>query len=545
MKRTIQLFGLAVMLMVLTACGSNENREESPVQAENGVPEEEAEPAAHENAGEGVASEIYEYETDIIRYGEPILGKFTFRKDVKKTETDHAVYYFETSINEQERQACIAETERALTCIDGVMPKIEIVVLLPESCDGIFVEDHRLYTSLRSEDFTEFLAGILLAAYSEWGNYGLAYGHANYLCREAGGAYREADSLIPMGEPELYDLNLLCFDEKFVSLQDVEASKNNACYFVNAYLSAHSEAELLELLSDSGTAEGVRKVNEELEAFYTANGAECSLTEIRYRYGGVTFDYAAACEYASFYIDKGWKDAYWEINTEALENFLHEVYSEIRAFYECNARQMGQYQEFFGFDGYHNDLLVILTNSTSISATSFYSPNRHTIYLESIFALSHEYIHSIMFGRCNFEIHWKREGSARYFERQYNDYYYDFYDCIAGAYYKERQNDIYTQRFLSVLDVLGRPIDTINPKEDYRMIEDIWVYVYGYTDPNESYESGSDFIGYLADQYGERAVIEYICSDDEYHAEWGKSYEELVQDWNDYINENYSWCGTK
>ncbi|MDE6420460.1 MAG: hypothetical protein K2K87_08030, partial [Lachnospiraceae bacterium] len=101
MKRTIQLFGLAVMLMVLTACGSNENREESAVQAKYELPEEEAEPEAHENAGE--AAETYEYETDIIRYGEPILGKFTFRKDVKKTETDHAVYYFETSVNEQER----------------------------------------------------------------------------------------------------------------------------------------------------------------------------------------------------------------------------------------------------------------------------------------------------------------------------------------------------------------------------------------------------------------------------------------------------------
>ena len=255
MKKAIQLFGIAAMLLVFIACASNENREGSAVQAEYGVLEENADSAAHEKAGEGAESETYEYETDIIRYGEPILGKSTFRKDVKKTETDHAVYYFETSINEQERQACIAETERAPACIDGVMPKIEIVVLLPESHDGISVEDHRLYTSLRSEEFTEFLAGILLAAYNEWGNYGLAYGYANYLCRKAGEEYREVDSLISMSDPEAYDLNLLCFDEKFVTLQDVEASKNNACYFVNVYLAAHSEAEFLELLSDSGTVE--------------------------------------------------------------------------------------------------------------------------------------------------------------------------------------------------------------------------------------------------------------------------------------------------
>ena len=532
MKKTMLIFVVAV-LVALSACGSNENHEESAVQAEYGVPEEDADSTAHENAGEGVVSETYEYETDIIRYGEPILGKFTFRKDVKKTETDHAVYYFETSVNEQERQACIAETERVLACMDGVMPKVEIVVLLPESCDGIFVEDHRLYTSLRSENFTEFLAGILLAAYSEWGNYGLAYGYANYLCREAGLEYREADSLIPMGEPELYDLNLLCFDEKFVTLQDVEASKNNACYFVNAYLSAHSEAELLELLSDSGTVEGVRKANEELEAFCAANGAECSLTEIRYRYGGVTFDYVAACEYAAFYIDKDWQDIYWEVNSKVSENFLHEDYTEVKDFFECNARQMGQYQEFFEFNSYNNDLRIVLTNDFNRSSTiiGFYNAESHSIYLRTVVSLMHEYIHSVMSGRCDFDNWWRTEGSARYFSHKYyNDYLYSMTDI-----YYEDKTEIWLQEFQ---DSLGRPLDI---KIDSRALDDMSAFVYGDTDPNWSYAAASSFVGYLVDQYGERSVIEYICSEDEYHTEWGKSYEELVQDWNEYINENYSW----
>ena len=47
-------------------------------------------------------------------------------------------------------------------------------------------------------------------------------------------------------------------------------------------------------------------------------------------------------------------------------------------------------------------------------------------------------------------------------------------------------------------------------------------------------------IGYLVDQYGEQAVIAYICSDNEYNAEWDKSYRDLVQDWRTYIQDNYS-----
>ncbi len=547
MKKEALLFVAVSMLAAFTACGSNADLGKRETQAEYGTPQEDTEPTMHENMGDDTA--VYEYETDIIRYGE-VAGAFSLRKDVERTQTDCAVYYFETSISEQERQACIAATERALSCIDGMWPDVEIAVFTSETLDGIAVSGSRLYTPVRQWNSAEYLADVLLAAYSEWGNYGLAYGYADYLCRKVGmydgeaASYDRAnDGFQPMSSPELYDLNLLCFDENFVSPEDVEEAKNNACYFVSGYLSTHSEEELLKLLSDSGTVEGVGRANEALEAFYAENGAECDLTEIRYRYGGVTYDYAAACEYAQFYLDKEWQDLYWKINAEALENFLHEDYSEIRAFFECNARQMGQYQEFFGFDSYNNDLSVILTEIVSMTVVSYYSCDSHTIYLGSIFSLSHEYIHSIMYGRCDFEIKWKCEGCARYFETKYNDYYYDYY-CIKDVYYME-QDDVYTQKFLASLDALGRTIDTLDIKKDLRMLEDLCVYVYGYTDPNATYEAGASFIGYLVDQYGERAVIQYICSENGYSTEWGKSYEELVQDWNNYINENYSWYGAE
>ncbi len=105
---------------------------------------------------------------------------------------------------------------------------------------------------------------MLLAGYGEWGNYGLAYGYADYLCQKAGldngeknPAVQDTGSLLTVSAPELYDLNLLCFDEKFVTSEDVEASKNNARLLVADYLSSHSEAEFLELLSASGDRKSV------------------------------------------------------------------------------------------------------------------------------------------------------------------------------------------------------------------------------------------------------------------------------------------------
>lgn len=546
MKKTVQLFGIIAMLMVLIVCGYGEGKK-SETQAGYEPEQGAALLTADENFAEcgNTESEAalgYEYEKDIIRYGEtsgPVpSGTVSFRKDMERTQTDYAVYYFEPSINEQERQACIGATDRALSCIDGTLPLIEIAVFLPETFHDVFVSDSRLYTLIQSWDSTEYLAEVLLAGYSEWGNYGLAYGYANHLCKEAGLDYRETAGFLPMSKSELYDLTLLCFNEKFASSEDVEAAENNACLFVDGYLSAHSEAEFLELLSGSGTVEGVDRANDALEAFYAENGVDSSLTQIRYQYGGVTYEYAAACEYARFYLDKDWRDMARERNSKISENFLHENYAEVKTFFECSAGQMAQYQEFFGFDGYNNDLPVMITNKEITLEKEIYSGHYyvdHTIYVAAAASLMHEYIHSLMYGHYDLDNWWKREGSAQYFSYKYNDYLYS----TADWYYEAAETDALLQKFL---DSLGRPL---NLETDERLINDIVVYIWEQTNPIWSYDAAASFVGYLVDQYGEQAVIAYVCSDDEYNAEWDKSYEQLVQDWKDYINENYSWLDTE
>ena len=575
MKKRMHLLIVAVMLTILTACGAdNEHREsakqagiemsgkeveteelgsgtEAPgIEAESTEPDSGAEMSGNEagidepdleitEGGETAAFLERAYETDIIYYDEASDGVH-LRKDVEKAQTDYAVYYFELPIDEQERNACIAATDRMLSCIDAVLPDIEIVVLTQKSYDGVSVSGNRLYLLPQPWDSVDYLAKVLLAGYGEWGNYGLAYGYAEYLCRKVGLDSREAESggrepngLLPVSTPELYDLNLLCFSEKFVSPQDVEAAKNNACLFVEDYLSLHSEEEFLELLSASGTAEGVAQANEALELFYAENGVECSLTEILYQFGGASADYAAACEYACFYIYKGWQDLTWEINPKVSENFLHENYGEIREFFECNDHQMWQYQELFGFDSYNNALTIFFKNSKVASATSFYSGRKHTIILESVVSLMHEYIHSVMFGHEDWESQWKTEGFATYFSYKYDLY---TYDCMNDSW--NSSSSIWMQEYINHI---GRPIDF---RKDFREFEDLMAHAHGETEPNSSYESGASFVGYLVNQYGEQEVIYYVCSDNEYNAEWDKSYNELVQDWKMYIKDNYSQYST-
>ena len=609
MTKRMCLWIAAVMLAVLTACGADKEHEESagPVGYETpGDGEGTGEPASGtaapgdgrteepaprvtipgdetgtkeptsgvETPGDGEGTEksytgtsgsgenaVFPeraYERDIIYYSETSEG-YHLRKDVEKTQTDYAVYYFELPIGEQERNACIAATDRMLSRIEGVLPEIEIVVLQQKSYDGVSVSGSRLYLTPRTWDSVDYLARVLLAGYAEWGNYGLAYGYADHLCRKAGSGdgeagsndreaesngreadpgLREAGSFLPMSVPEAYDLNLLCFDERFVSPEDVEAAKNNACLFVEDYLSSHSEEEFLELLSASGTVEGVSRANEALEAFYAENGVNVSLTEVLYRDGGALSDYSAACKYASFYVYRDWQDFTWEVNPMVSENFLHEDYGEVREFFECSIDQMRQYRELFGFESYNDDVIVFFKNDNVVSRVSYYVyvMGKHIIHLESVGSLVHEYIHSLMEGR--FEDHknpWKVEGFATYFDAKYDVYAFDF---LSAKMNDASSTTIWIQEYI---DKLGRPIDM---RTDVHEFYDLMIYAYEKIDPNASYQSGSSFIHYLVGQYGEQAVIAYVCSDNDYNADWDKSYYDLVQEWRKYIKDNYSQYST-
>ena len=141
----------------------------------------------------------------------------------------------------------------------------------------------------------------------------------------------------------------------------------------------------------------------------------------------------------------------------------------------------------------------------------------------------HEYIHSLMFGHCDWKNPWKVEGFATYFSHKYD---------LNNLWNNAASSMIWVQEYI---DAIGRPIDM---QMDFREFEDLMVYAYRFANPDSAYQSGSSFIGYLVDQYGERAVIAYICSDNEYNAEWDKSYSDLVQNWWMYIEANYSQYNT-
>ena len=138
MKKKVHLLFIAVMLMVLTACGTGQTQEESEMPDEHEIAESESGTDRAESGTEESAENAYtadhKYEKMTVTYSEGVEG-FSFRRDMEKTQTDYAVYYFDASIDKRERNACIEATDRMLSCIDAARSDPEIVVLEEEFYD--------------------------------------------------------------------------------------------------------------------------------------------------------------------------------------------------------------------------------------------------------------------------------------------------------------------------------------------------------------------------------------------------------------------------
>lgn len=467
------------------------------------------------------------YQPETIFYSEK-EAQYSFRREMELTATSLAKYYFDPAIEKAERSLCIEATDRILAnqAIKEAVP--EIYVFTPDTYDGLYLEENRLYQSVRAWETPDYVTDVLLAVYGKFSHYGLAYGYAHWLCGEYAWSSMPEHSFIVPGVSSVCDLNLLCLNAAFVGEQDAAVAQALAYNFVQSFIAENGEAALQKLLSASDTAEGMEAVGNELALYYQSHGLDYIPSLLRFGSGGTAFDYLVSCDTGTFYISKDWSDRNLQANPMLYQGFLHKNYPDIQQFFEINLKQMEQYQALFALDDYRNGLSILFVNSGGSSNYSFYQSGTHRIYVKNIDSFMHEYIHALTQPQTSMEM-WKTEGFARYFS-----YRYDYYGiAFLNQDYNSAPDSAATRYVHEYRNKINRPIDMA---ADYGEIENIAVWSRSYTNPNASYVAGSSFVQYLVGQYGERAVVDSLYGDG---TPLPKSYTELVHDWNAYIQDTY------
>ncbi|MDE7326594.1 MAG: hypothetical protein K2N63_09990 [Lachnospiraceae bacterium] len=456
---------------------------------------------------------------------------FALSKDMELSSVDGLTYAFERAVSSDERMDCIKETQSILDII-GSKNKIHIYVYADSTYNDTYISDGAIYTFVQSWKSPEYISYLLLGLFGEYCNYGAIYGYAAFLYGQLNGATARKNEFVwdNATNCSALDLNLLCFNETFVSPKEVENVRNISVAFVSDYMNVHGISKFHELLINSGTVEGAELFGKALSDFYSANHIDYIPSNVLYAFGGRSYDYIARCPYAAFFITKDWYDENAEQNPLTYENFLHQNYVDVKKFFEVNSEQMRKYQFLFGLEPYNNDLKVYFSNNKRLSRVSYYKPETHSIYLMNVDSLMHEYIHSITVEHNPSDSMWSIEGATRYFSYKYDDYGIAILNADYNAPASSEEN-LYIREFK---EKIGRDIEI---EVDFTEIEDIIVYSRGYSDPNSSYAAGSSFVAYMVSQFGEEEVIGMIFSEQGVEH---SLYTELVDNWVSYINTNYA-----
>lgn len=460
----------------------------------------------------------YHYTAESITYAD---GSYTFQRNMDYIQAEHGQYYFQQDIPDSERRICVEATERILAELvhSGECPAICVLTI-----ESPYISGNTLYCEPQDWYSIEYVTSVLLAASGQGGHYGSAYGYANVLCERLKWTDTATAAFTSIDETEIYDLNYLCFHDRFTSSDLIPAVKSLSADFVTWFIVENSEDQFQQMLLASDTSEGMALIATALEKYYQYHGQTVNISTVRYGYGGVSNDYIVSSDFACFYICWDWSDQSLGFNPAIAGNFLHETYPDIREFFEINLNQMEQYRNLFALDSYRSDLDIIFTNSTTHGTASLYDGTDHTIYLKSVMDLTHEYIHSLTIPTDSQLENWTVEGFATYFS-----VWYDHYSIAA------LNMDYNSASYLEPLrTALGRPLDaTLDNDEILTYI----AHIKNYSDPNQSYFSSASFVSYLVNQYGVARVAHALFGNGPHLP---KSHTELVTDWQEYIQAKFT-----
>ncbi len=437
----------------------------------------------------------------------------------------NAEYAFGTEIGENIRTECVLATHTLLQYLD-VYTDMKILMISDEGDKKCFVENGTVYiTGFQEFKSVDYIASVLPAIFGEYCNYGLVYGYASFLCEELFGIKTKTNAPVFEKDWQYYDINLLCFNGKFVSANDEENAKNISCDFVKKYIKENGMKSFNRLLISSGKTDNNSLFLQALSDYYTQNGVTPVLSEILYGYGGFSYHYYAVCDYAVFCVPYDWKDRLQERAPEAYNGFLNFDYAQTRRFFEVNEKELKQLRDVFGLESYKEGLYITYTDQNP-----YYFKESHIIQTPSHAHTRYNYIYSLL---CNTELKmWQKYGIAGYFGNKYNEYGVH----VLNEHYKNRGNGPVWEFANAFVEKTGRDIDVSKDMTDLQHI-----YVYYNNDYGlESTDSAASFVEYLISVFGEEKIVDYVVGRIRLEDITEKSLDTLKSDWKDYVETEYS-----
>ena len=460
-----------------------------------------------------------------------------------ETEYKGVIYKFAKTLTEDERNSTVSEMTTCLDLLENRVGALEkdYTAYVVDDYYVPYTDGNNLYFGYENILTAEFATAVVQLVYGRDVNYGVLYGLGASIANERGyknnlTKLKDALSLYET-EPRYLDLNYACFLDSYADSETQAKVKTLSIEFYN-FLKAKNKIDLLSDYSDE-------KRRNYFNEFLLANGKgeynACDLDGISFYGGGNIIRLFWENENAKFRLYEDFKDGFQ--NGSLGKDPLNCGYTDLRQHIVNFEAQMLYTREKLAA---YNDAPEKVTVKFARQDNSWYDMDNHTINLNSVTSLKHEYTHSVLNGKYGFSsgtnaaiIHCLVYYFAQYPINEQLSYevqleHYNINYVITNNLYPK-----YTDFINKLTEKLGHEINLFD-LNDYKIFYDYVAKWDGDSDTVETVNSGYAQISlgnYLVAQFGEKYVYEAAFNNTPEEI-LGKAWGTIISEWRTYLDEN-------
>ncbi len=501
-------------------------------------------------------SPAYEYELSEISFAQPDTDPVIARQKSEGSylETEYGRYYLDSQDDELCNEFVNAQTKlmqyldkNGVDLSDIGSPKYYLSdyqrnlssfknitysygVDYPNSIDGM-VDSKFAYFGFDTVKTYKQVLTTLQNIYGSFTDYGYLYALSNEIAKSL---KWETDAVNDISNNELkeavlnntfcLDLTYPCFTEDYMDSEVIEGSKALSVKVLKSL--KQKPAKLLAMPIE----EQIKAFRNSVREYAALIGAEYSEPKYGYMFGSEEYPLIVNTTYFTLHLEDGYKDIFGSLyeqdffkDYESIRNTVSILDSEISAVIK----------EYSLEDKAGKTIIIMSTDSHSLS---YASQQGGICYCTSIKPVVHEFCHYLAYiislpnggttyltDAIGHQIFCEWNGMNSYFnqlfyEKEYSmpEYQKEWFESKAGREFRRSREDT----LLACHYIIGE-------SKDYHM---------------DAYTNSStmSYAAYIAETYGEDEMLKLALFSNKFYEEHNTSYDELVDEWKEYILENYA-----
>lgn len=468
---------------------------------------------------------------------------------------EHITYYFAADLNDVQIKEYVKNTNKLILQLEkeAKIDDREYDIYVCNVDYETTVDGNTLYVSYSDLGSLEYVRSIAQLIYGNEVNYGLLYGYAASFAKDYGFAVKTdglAEALqLRETNPEYLDMNYACFNDHYVEPENIEKLQVIAVNYYS-YLEKNKKTDLVKNFSDE-------KHREYFNEFLAANGVEAydnsDMDGVCVYSGGNAAEFIWSDNVATYYVEKGVEASFLHMCFERdgeKRDMLNSSYADLRQLmldYQEQIRFVNEklkvYEEIevtspvivFTERGDYSEGAVGNVDTSDGSIQVYMLANVQQMYLIDLIYQVKDTEAWLLSSMTTYYINYPGNTEASYIQKN-------------GAMYVDKvkadpsyDGETY-ELICSLEEYLGHELE-LSEKADSVAYHDALTLYYGIDSrPQDNTNSmiKASFVFYLVDLVGEENAMKAMLTNDA-EGTFGKSWEELQDEWEDYIRTEFDW----